>query len=145
MDGFPQESSYVGLLFAIAHIGDRLSKQRICARSGAVVYSLSLAVYCTSWTFFGAVGSAVNDGWLFVMIYLGPVLVFILAHRLMYRMLELTKRLRLTSIADFIAYRYGKSRLIAVMVTVTAVLGAVPYVALQLNAITTGLAIHSER
>ena len=135
---------YIGLLFAIAHIGDRISSRRISLRFSAVVYSLSLAVYCTSWTFFGAVGSAVNNGWLFATIYLGPILVFIFAHSLLRRMLELTKRLRLTSIADFIAYRYGQARLIAVMVTVTAVLGAIPYFALQLNAITSGLVIISE-
>ena len=135
---------YVGLLFAIAYLGDRLASDRISARTSAVIYSLSLGVYCTSWTFFGAVGSAVNDGWLFVTIYLGPVLVFVLAHRLLIKMLDLTQRLRLTSIADFIAYRYGKSRGIAGLVTITAVLGSVPYFALQLHAITSGLVIISE-
>ncbi|MEM1081066.1 MAG: PAS domain-containing hybrid sensor histidine kinase/response regulator, partial [Pseudomonadota bacterium] len=99
---------------------------------------------CTSWTFFGAVGSAVTNGWLFITIYLGPVLVFILGHRLLRKMLELTQRLRLTSIADFIAYRYGKSRGIAGLVTITAVLGSLPYFALQLHAITSGLMIISE-
>jgi len=138
--------AYVGLLFAIAWWGDRAAAVPLGARRRAVIYSLSLAVYCTSWTFFGAVGSAVENGWLFATIYLGPVLVLILGHDLMQRILHQSRLQRLTSIADFIAHRYGHSRPLAVTVTIAAVLGAIPYIALQLKAVTMGLvAISDER
>ena len=131
--------AYVGLLFAIAWLGDRLPAGRIGPRTRATIYSLSLAVYCTSWTFFGAVGSAVENGWLFAAIYLGPILVVLFGHDLMKRILALTREHRLTSIADFVSFRYGKSRPLAALVTLAAVLGAIPYIALQLKAVTMGL------
>ena len=137
--------AYVSVLFAIAWFGDRIPDRRIRGRTRAVIYSLSLAVYCTSWTFFGAVGSAVEDGWLFATIYLGPMLVLIFAHDLMRRILTISREQRLTSIADFIAYRFGKSRPLAVAITLAAVLGSVPYIALQLKAVTTGLVIIVDR
>ncbi|MBS3745667.1 MAG: PAS-domain containing protein [Wenzhouxiangellaceae bacterium] len=133
--------AYVGLLFALAWIGDRLPQDRLSGRTRTVVYSLSLAVYCTSWTFFGAVGSAAADGWLFATIYIGPILVLVLGHDLMHRILKLSREQRLTSIADFIAHRFGKSRPLAVLVTLAAVLGAIPYIALQLKAVTNGVVI----
>jgi PAS domain S-box-containing protein len=137
--------AYVGVLFAIAWYGDRIPDRRIRGRTRAVIYSLSLAVYCTSWTFFSAVGSAVADGWLFATIYLGPMLVLIFAHDLMRRILSISREQRLTSIADFIAYRFGKSRPLAVVITLAAVLGSIPYIALQLKAVTTGLVIIVDR
>jgi len=137
--------AYVGLLFAIAWYGDRIPDRRIRGRTRAVVYSLSLAVYCTSWTFFGAVESAVADGWLFATIYLGPILVMVLGHDLMQRILKLSREQRLTSIADFIAYRFGRSRPLAVLITLAAVLGSIPYIALQLRAVTTGLVVVADR
>jgi len=133
--------AYVGLLFALAWFGDRLPEGRIAARTRAVIYSLSLAVYCTSWTFFGAVGSAATDGWLFAAIYIGPILVLMLGHDLMHRILKLSREQRLTSIADFIAHRFGKSRPVAVLITLAAVLGAIPYIALQLEAVTSGVVV----
>jgi Na+/proline symporter/signal transduction histidine kinase len=136
--------AYVGVLFAIAWYGDRLPAGRIGPRWRAAIYSLSLAVYCTSWTFFGAVGSAVENGWLFAAIYLGPILVVVLAHDLIRRILELTREQRLTSIADFIAFRYGKSRPLAALVTLAAVLGSIPYIALQLKAVTMGVVVLGE-
>ncbi|MDT8438526.1 MAG: PAS domain-containing hybrid sensor histidine kinase/response regulator [Wenzhouxiangellaceae bacterium] len=136
---------YVGVLFAIAWYGDRIPDRRIRGRLRAVIYSLSLAVYCTSWTFFGAVGSAVTDGWLFATIYLGPILVVLLGHDLMQRILKLSHEQRLTSIADFLAYRFGKSRRLAVLITVAAVLGSIPYIALQLKAVTEGLMVITDR
>jgi len=133
--------AYVGLLFVVAWLGDRLPEHRMGGRTRAVVYSLSLAVYCTSWTFFGAVGSAATDGWLFAAIYTGPILVLVLGHELMHRILKLSREQRLTSIADFIAHRFGKSRPLAVLITLAAVLGAIPYIALQLKAVTNGLVV----
>ncbi|MDT8408272.1 MAG: PAS domain-containing hybrid sensor histidine kinase/response regulator [Wenzhouxiangellaceae bacterium] len=137
--------TYVGLLFAIAWYGDRIPDHRLGRRSRAVIYSLSLAVYCTSWTFFGAVGSAVTNGWLFATIYLGPILVMLLGHDLMLRILKLSRDRRLTSISDFIAYRFGRSRRLAVLITLAAVFGAIPYIALQLKAVTVGVVIMSDR
>lgn len=133
--------AYVGLLFGLAWFGDRLPAHRLGGRTRAVIYSLSLAVYCTSWTFFGAVGSAASDGWLFAAIYIGPILVLVLGHDLMHRILKLSREQRLTSIADFIAHRFGKSRPLAVLVTLAAVLGSIPYIALQLKAVTHGLVV----
>jgi len=136
--------AYVGLLFAIAWWGDRAAAVPLGPRTRAVIYSLSLAVYCTSWTFFGAVGSAVENGWLFATIYIGPVIVLIFGHDLMRRILHQSRTQRLTSIADFIAHRYGHSRPLAVTVTLAAVLGAIPYIALQLKAVTMGLVAISD-
>lgn len=135
--------AYVGFLFVLAWWGDRLPEGAVPPRIRAVVYSLSLAVYCTSWTFFGAVGSAAADGWLFAAIYLGPVLVLVLGHDMMLRIARLSHEQRLTSIADFIAHRFGKSRPLAVLITLAAVLGSIPYIALQLKAVTNGLVIIS--
>jgi len=131
--------AYVALLFAIASWGDRVDVQRYGRWTGPLVYSLSLAVYCTSWTFYGAVGSASQGGWSFLPIYLGPVLVFLLGFGLIRRIIAISKRQNLTSIADFIAARYGKARNLAVLVTVIAIVGSIPYIALQFKAIVAGL------
>lgn len=126
---------YVLLLFAIAHWGDRVTPQRFPPLMRSVVYSLTLAVYCTSWTFYGAVGSAVGNGWAFLPIYLGPMLVILFAWPMINRIITISKRQNLTSIADFIAARYGRARSLAVLVTLIATIGSVPYIALQLKAI----------
>jgi Na+/proline symporter/signal transduction histidine kinase/ActR/RegA family two-component response regulator len=135
---------YVAVLFILAHWGDRQRQWLNQPRWRGIIYSLSLAVYCSSWTFYGAVGSAVNDGWLFLAIYLGPILLIVFAHGLMRRLLQTTKKKRITSIADFIAYRYGKGRGLAAFVAVAAVLGSLPYIALQLKAVTTALVITTQ-
>lgn len=132
---------YVAVLFMLAHWGDRQTHWLANSRWRAIIYSLSLAVYCSSWTFYGAVGSAVNNGWLYLAIYLGPILLVVFGHDLMRRLLKITKEKRITSIADFIAYRYGKGRGLAAFVTVAAVIGSLPYIALQLKAVTTALVI----
>lgn len=136
--------AYMGLLFAIAWLGD---KQRIGLnhrKFKAIIYSLSLAVYCTSWTFYGAVGSAASAGWGFLPIYLGPALMMLLGFDVIRRIAITSRDQRITSIADFIAYRYGRSHTIAVLVTCAAVIGAVPYIALQLKGITTGIDVISK-
>jgi Na+/proline symporter len=126
--------AYVGLLFAIAYYGDSTRKGRSYA-ANPVIYSLSLAVYCSSWTFYGAVGRAASSGWEFLATYLGPFLVFIFGWRVLEKMILVSKEQNITSIADFISSRYGKSQSLAVMVTVIAVLGTIPYFALQLKAV----------
>jgi Na+/proline symporter len=92
-------------------------------------------VYCTSWTFFGAVGSAVRQGWGYLPIYLGPALVFLFALPFLQRLVEIGRAHKISSIADFIASRFGKSRALAVLVTVTALAAAIPYIALQYKAV----------
>lgn len=135
---------YVAILFAIARWGDRVDFGQLPSRFRAVVYSLALAVYCTSWTFYGAVGSAAVNGWLYLPIYLGPILVIVFGWGLVRRIVTISKRQNLTSIADFIAARYGKARSLAVLVTVIATVGSVPYIALQLKAIVTGFDVISD-
>ncbi len=124
---------YLGLLFAIARFGDARAD---AGRSiiSANVYALSLAVYCTSWTFYGSVGRATSGGLSFLTIYLGPTLMLLCAGVVL-KMIRISKAYRVTSIADFIASRYGKSQLLAGLVTVIAVVGIVPYIALQLKAV----------
>ena len=135
--------AYMGLLFAIAWYGDKQRIGRDHRNFKAVIYSLSLAVYCTSWTFYGAVGSAASTGWGFLPIYLGPVLMMLLGFDVIRRIANTSRDQRITSIADFIAFRYGRSHTIAVLVTCAAVIGAVPYIALQLKGITTDIEVIS--
>jgi Na+/proline symporter/signal transduction histidine kinase len=136
--------AYMGLLFAIAWIGDKQRISKDHRNVQAVIYSLSLAVYCTSWTFYGAVGSAATTGWGFLPIYLGPALLMLVGIDLVRRIAVSSRDQRITSIADYIAYRYGRSHTIAVLVTVAAVIGSVPYIALQLKGITTGVEVISQ-
>jgi Na+/proline symporter/CheY-like chemotaxis protein/anti-sigma regulatory factor (Ser/Thr protein kinase) len=133
--------AYVALLFAIAWVGDKQRIARDHRKVQAAIYSLSLAVYCTSWTFYGAVGSAATTGWGFLPIYLGPALLFLFGFDLIRRIAVSSRDQRITSIADYIAYRYGRSHTIAVLVTLAAVIGSIPYIALQLKGITTGFEV----
>ena len=129
---------YIGVLFAIASYGDRRAGMAR-GRAGLLIYPLSLAIYCTSWTFFGSVGFAARTGVEFLAIYLGPTLMVGLCTPLMVRVIRLAKAQKITSIADFIAARYGKSQAVAATVAVIAIIGSVPYIALQLKAVASGL------
>lgn len=135
---------YVSLLFAIAQWGDNLQQRRFSAMSRSIIYSLTLAVYCTSWTFYGAVGSAAEDGWVYLAIYLGPMLVILFGWPMIRRIVAISKRQNLTSIADFIAARYGKAQSLAVLVTLIATIGSVPYIALQFKAVVAGFSVVSD-
>ena len=127
---------YLLLLFAVASYGDRRSRTPTLPEAGRpVVYALSLAIYCTSWTYFGGVGLASQKGLEFTGIYIGPILVFTLGMPIMRRIIELAKAEKLTSIADFIAARYGKNSTVATMVALISLVGAIPYIALQLKAV----------
>ena len=130
--------AYVSILFIIAYRGDQKSSSEFYERNKSLIYSLALAVYCSSWTFFGAVGSATRSGWDFLAIYLGPILVFIFGYRVIQRIIIISKQYSITSISDFLSSRYGKSRHIAVLVTFIAVVGSLPYISLQLHAISMG-------
>ncbi|MEJ1157037.1 hybrid sensor histidine kinase/response regulator [Prosthecomicrobium sp. N25] len=126
---------YIGLLFAVAHYGDRTAHRLRPANGRPLIYALSLGVYCTSWTFFGSVGLAANRGLDFLTIYVGPMIMFLACYPLLQRVVKLAKAERITSIADFIAARYGKNQTVAAVVTVIAFVGIVPYIALQLKAV----------
>src|SRR5258705_3366698 len=127
--------AYLGLLFVIAHFGERHARSWASSRLAPIVYALSLAIYCTSWTFYGSVGRAVNNGLDFALIYVGPALVILFAQPLMAKIVRIAKRQNVTSIADFLGARYGRSRAVSVMATLIAVMGAMPYIALQLQAV----------
>jgi Na+/proline symporter/nitrogen-specific signal transduction histidine kinase len=130
--------AYLMLLFAVAYLGDTRAREGRSIIGNAWVYALSMGVYCTAWTYFGSVGRAASAGLWFLPIYLGPTLGMLLAWMLLRKMIRIARVHRITSIADFIGSRYGKSRLLAALVTLIAVVGIVPYVALQLKAIATG-------
>lgn len=127
--------AYLGLLFAVAWLGDRHARTWSTGAMGPVVYSLSLAIYCTSWTFYGAVGRAATSGLDFILIYVGPAIVVIAGYPMLRKMVQVAKRHNVTSIADFLASRYGKSRAVGVSATLFATLGVLPYIALQLQAV----------
>jgi Na+/proline symporter/signal transduction histidine kinase len=133
--------AYLGLLFAIAFYADKRADAGRPVIAGAYVYSLSLAVYATAWTFYGSVGRAASDGVGFLPIYIGPTLMIALWWVVMRKILRISKQNRITSLADFVASRYGKSAAIGGLVTVIAVIGILPYISLQLKAISASYAI----
>jgi Na+/proline symporter/signal transduction histidine kinase/CheY-like chemotaxis protein len=123
-------------LFALAYWGDHAGRKRLVGGKRTLVYALSLAVYCTSWTYYGSVGLASAQGFDFLPIYIGPVLIIGLGHRMVRRVVELARAQNLTTVADFVAARYGKSQIVAAVAAAIALLAAAPYMALQLKAIT---------
>ncbi|HET7884940.1 MAG TPA: hybrid sensor histidine kinase/response regulator [Bradyrhizobium sp.] len=129
---------YIGFLFFVASYGDRLSPAQR-GRASALIYPLSLAIYCTSWTFFGSVGFATRTSVDFLAIYVGPILMIGFCTPLLRRVIKLAKSQNITSIADFIAARYGKSQAVAATVALIAIIGSVPYIALQLKAVASSL------
>jgi Na+/proline symporter len=129
---------YIGFLFLVASYGDRLSPTQR-GRASGLIYPLSLAIYCTSWTFFGSVGFATRTSVDFLAIYIGPILMIGLGTPLLRRVIQLAKSQNITSIADFIAARYGKSQAVAATVALIAIIGSVPYIALQLKAVASSL------
>ncbi|MFN7086027.1 MAG: ATP-binding protein [Burkholderiales bacterium] len=133
--------AYVGLLFAIAYYGDKRADAGRSIIANPYIYALSLAVYCTSWTFYGSVGRAATSGAGFLPIYLGPTLMAMLWWYVLLKIIRISKANRITSIADFIASRYGKSHTLGGIVTIIAVIGVVPYIALQLKAISASFSI----
>jgi len=132
--------AYLGLLFAIASYADRRADAGRPIAS-PYIYSLSLAVYATAWTFYGSVGRAASDGIGFLPIYIGPTLMIALWWIVLRKILRISKANRITSLADFIASRYGKSALLGGLVTVIAVIGILPYISLQLKAISTSFTV----
>jgi Na+/proline symporter/signal transduction histidine kinase len=129
---------YIGFLFFVASRGNRLSPSAR-GRASALIYPLSLAIYCTSWTFFGSVGFASRTSVDFLAIYVGPILMIGLGTQVLRRVIQLAKSQNITSIADFIGARYGKSQAVAATVALIAIIGSVPYIALQLKAVASSL------
>ncbi|MCB1756407.1 MAG: hybrid sensor histidine kinase/response regulator [Gammaproteobacteria bacterium] len=126
---------YIGVLFAIAHFGDNQVRRHRLIPHRPLIYSLSLAIYCTSWTYYGAVGSAATSGWGYFAIYLGPIIVVVFGFHFIKKLATICVEHNVTTIADFIASRYGKAQSLAVLVTLIAILGTLPYIALQLKAV----------
>jgi Na+/proline symporter/signal transduction histidine kinase/ActR/RegA family two-component response regulator len=127
---------YIGLLFLVASYGDRT---RRADRPRMLIYPLSLAIYCTSWTFFGSVGLASRTGYDFLTIYIGPMVMLALGYPLILRVVRLAKAQNITSIADLIAARYGKNQAVAATVALITIIGSIPYIALQLKAVSSSL------
>jgi Na+/proline symporter/nitrogen-specific signal transduction histidine kinase len=133
--------AYVGLLFGVAYYADRRADAGRSVIASPYIYSLSLAVYATAWTFYGSVGRAAENGVGFLPIYIGPTLMIALWWVVMRKIIRISKQNRITSLADFIASRYGKSALLGGVVTVIAVIGILPYISLQLKAISNSFTI----
>lgn len=129
--------AYLGLLFAIAYYGEKRAAQGRSLTNNPYIYTLSIAVYCTSWTFYGSVGRAAKTGLDFLPIYLGPTLVFVVWSTVLIKIIRICKVHRITSIADFISSRYGKNFALGSLVTIIAVIGTTPYISLQLKSIST--------
>ncbi len=127
--------AYMTLLFVVASLGDRRPVPETGVKGRQFIYALSLAIYCTSWTFFGSVGLAAERNLEFLAIYIGPILVFVFGYPLLRRVVRIAKSENITSIADFLAARYGKSFVVASIATLIATVGTIPYIALQLKAI----------
>jgi Na+/proline symporter/nitrogen-specific signal transduction histidine kinase len=136
--------AYVCLLFVLAYAGDRRARE---SKAGFLrspfIYTLSISVYCTSWTFYGAVGYAARNGLEFLTIYLGPTLVFVGWWFILRKLVRIGRTQRITSVADLLSSRFGKSSRLAVLVTLIAVIGTTPYIALQLKAITASIRVIS--
>lgn len=136
---------YLLLLFSVAYFAERKEQQGRSLVSNPYIYSLSLAVYCTSWTFYGSVGKAANAGLSFLTIYIGPTLMAALWWIVLRKIVYLSRENRITTISDFISSRYGKSLGLSILVTIVAVVGITPYLGLQLKAIMTTFSLLSGR
>ncbi|MEJ2183308.1 MAG: ATP-binding protein [Nitrospirota bacterium] len=126
---------YLSLLFLIAYYAERRERRGRSLVANPYVYALSMAVYCTSWTFYGSVGKAATSGLSFLTIYIGPTLMAALWWVVLRRIIKIAKENRITTIADFIGSRYGNSLLLSALVTVVAAVGIIPYLGLQIKAI----------
>jgi PAS domain S-box-containing protein len=126
---------YLLFLFAVATAGEAFASRIAAGRLRTLTYVLGASVYCTAWTFYGSVGLAANRGLEFLTIYLGPACVAILWPVLLRKLVRVSKEQRITSISDFISSRYGKSAALGMLVAVLVVCGMIPYIALQLKAV----------
>ena len=125
---------YISLLFLIAYLGGKY-RHKLVEKQHAIIYALSLGVYCTSWGFLGTSAQAAKGSFTYISVYLGPILLFVFAWPFIQRMIKTCLKLKITSIADLLSARFGKSQSLAFIVTVVALIGTLPYIALQLKAI----------
>jgi hypothetical protein len=134
--------AYVAFLFLVAFAAERRAKRdRGRWLRNPLVYTLSLSIYCTAWTFYGAVGYAARSGFEYLTIYLGPTIIMIGWWWVLRKLVRIGKTQRITSVADLISSRFGKSTVLGVLVTLLAVVGTTPYIALQLQSVTQSLAV----
>ncbi len=134
---------YLGILFLIAYYAERREKEGRSIVANPYIYSLSLAVYCTAWTFYGSVGKAATSGLSFLTIYLGPTLMASLWMIILKKIVRIAKANRITTLSDFIGFRYGKSLFLSALFTIVAVIGIIPYIGLQIKAIINTMTIIS--
>src|SRR5512136_42391 len=132
---------YMALLFMVAYYADKRQEKGRSIISNPYIYSLSIAIYATAWTFYGSVGKAATTGLDFLVIYLGPSLTAFSWWFLLKKIVRISKENNITSIADFISSRYGKSQWLGAVITVIVILGIMPYIALQLKAVSTTFSI----
>lgn len=132
---------YLCLLFAIAYYGDRRADRGRSIIASPTIYALSIGVYCTAWTFYGSVGRAATSGVGFLPVYLGPTLMFAFGWVVLRKIIRISKVHHVTSIADLISSRYGKSHLLGGLVTIIAVIGIMPYISLQLKAVSSSFSV----
>ncbi|WP_321390097.1 PAS-domain containing protein [Emcibacter sp.] len=132
---------YVVILFLIAWFGDQKRADGFTRKYRHILYGLSLGIYFTSWSYYGAVGNTIRSGWEYLPIYLGPALILMFGFKIIRKMVEQGKANHSTSIADFLSARYGKSTQLAALVTFIALLGTLPYIALQLKSVTMSISI----
>ncbi|MBU2926568.1 PAS-domain containing protein [Colwellia sp. 4_MG-2023] len=125
---------YISLLFLIAHLGGKY-RNKLKTKQQAIIYALSLGVYCTSWGFLGTSAQAANNSYTYISVYLAPILLFVFAWPFIQRMIKTSLQLKITSIADLLSARFGKSQSLAVIITIVVLIGTMPYIALQLKAI----------
>lgn len=126
---------YFATLFLLAGWAERNTTNRVLNKFNGLLYSLALAVYCSSWTYYGAVGTAVRQGWQFIAIFLGPIILFLFAQPFLFKLFHLSKKQNVTSVTDFIAARYGKRRNLALITSILCLIIVIPYIALQLKAV----------
>jgi len=134
---------YIGLLFLIAHLGGKY-RNKLAVKQQTIIYALSLGVYCTSWGFLGTTAQAANHSFTFISVYLAPILLFVFAWPFIQRIIKTSLQLKITSIADLLSSRFGKSQTLAIIITMVALIGTMPYIALQLKAIVNSYQILQE-
>ncbi|MGD9553607.1 MAG: ATP-binding protein [Arcobacteraceae bacterium] len=131
---------YMLALFITAYVIEKKDYNSKIA-SSSLIYALSLTIYCTAWTYYGGVGKAVNSGFVFLAVYLGPTLIIFLWPLLLKKLIRIKNLYKITSIADLISARYDKSRLVGAIVSITALIGTVPYISIQLKSLITSINI----
>ncbi|WP_440054016.1 PAS domain-containing hybrid sensor histidine kinase/response regulator [Pseudoalteromonas sp. T1lg65] len=136
--------AYIGILFWLANWGDKTTPTALKISHHPFVYAFSLGIYCTSWTYYGSVGTAATSSWHYLPILLGPTLLFLFGQRFLRKLILVSKKQNITTIADFISARYGKRQSTAIMVTMIALLATIPYIALQLKALSSSFSLLQE-